>query len=75
MGRRARPTWQNAKALTEAQKKTEGASPALSQQVLSQIQADPAIAKLVSSCQLVSRACLRGYMAFVEGKISSKIRV
>ena len=36
------------KSLTEAQKKTEGASPALSRQVLAQIQADPAIAKLVS---------------------------
>ena len=36
------------KSLTEAQKKTEGASPALSRQVLAQIQADPTIAKLVS---------------------------
>jgi hypothetical protein len=35
-------------ALVTAQKKTESASPALSQQVLAQIQADPAIAKLVS---------------------------
>ena len=34
--------------LVDAQKKTESASPALSQQVLAQIQADPAIAKLVS---------------------------
>jgi hypothetical protein len=36
------------KALTEAKTKTETASPALSQQVMAQIQADPAIAKLVS---------------------------
>jgi hypothetical protein len=35
------------KALTEAQKKTETASPAVSQQVLAQIQADPSLAKLV----------------------------
>eukprot|EP01043_Picozoa_sp_COSAG02_P006281 COSAG02_NODE_177_length_31154_cov_32.205152_29_plen_390_part_00 len=35
------------KALTDAQKKTETASPALSQQVLAQIQADPSLAKLV----------------------------
>ena len=35
-------------ALMTAQKKAESASPALSQQVLAQIQADPAIAKLVS---------------------------
>ena len=35
------------KTLTEAQTKTETASPALSQQVLAQIQADPSLAKLV----------------------------
>jgi hypothetical protein len=35
------------KALTEAQTKTETASPALSQQVLAQIQGDPSLAKLV----------------------------
>eukprot|EP01043_Picozoa_sp_COSAG02_P034704 COSAG02_NODE_2442_length_8854_cov_2.621359_6_plen_64_part_00 len=33
--------------MTEAQKKTNTASPALSQQVLAQIQADPSLAKLV----------------------------
>jgi hypothetical protein len=35
------------KTLTEAQTQTETASPALSQQVLAQIQADPSLAKLV----------------------------
>ena len=35
------------KALTEAKSKTDTASPALSQQVLAQIQADPSLAKLV----------------------------
>eukprot|EP01043_Picozoa_sp_COSAG02_P043040 COSAG02_NODE_3713_length_6334_cov_35.661748_5_plen_170_part_00 len=35
------------KTLTEAQAKTETASPAMSQQALAQIQADPSLAKLV----------------------------